>query len=328
MRIGNCKLSYSITEKIMPKTIIVTDEKGEQLEKNNVTANEIDLLISLSLRQDPRGKVEGIHYKDMQLEIGFKSEQTFYNILRGLEEKGYIKINYYVNSCFWEITILENIFMNKEDDQKGYFNINRAFLYTPEFKKLKANEKKICIKLAITYQESNCEKYGLKIYPKTIANWIGIKTVSLVYRYLDNIAQFFPFSFTAGKEGTLIHFLPNNLKPFISTKNTEREHFLLHKIKHFCRVYKIAYTLKDLNDLIILMGQYASKGIGKLFGTICDVLIKKRSIEPKLINSILSGNYGRNGQAPLFDSINNLEVNYKASGQCFLEDRYPLDPVY
>lgn len=289
MRIGSCKLSYEIISKLMMPSIIIMDEDGVINEIPNVNSTEIDLLIYFSLKQDTWGKVEGIYYKEAMLDLGLTCKQSFYNALSGLELKGYIHINYQRKDSFWGCTILNNIFNGADDDKLGYFKTNRQFLHTHKFRSLKANEKKICIRLALSYQDDNYNKFGLQIYPKTVASWIGLKSTHLIYGYMENIKEFFPYSRRPGFEGDLLYFEKGIFTPFEQTQKSERDHYLTHKIKHFCSAYKIAYTLTDLKDLIILMGQYAHKGIGKLMGTICHVLISKRSIEPKLINSILSG---------------------------------------
>lgn len=273
----------------MQPVLTISDEFGNEKEINNITSSELDLLLYLSLRQDSWGKVVGVHYKDVMLKLGFRSKQTFYNAIHGLEEKNYIQINYRTLNKYWECTILGNIFQNEEDDKEGYFNTNREFLFTRAFRDLKVNEKKICIKLSISYQNDHFDKYGLQVYPATIANWIGLKSVSLVYRYMENICDFFPSIRKDGIQGELFYLPKGNLTPFRTTRYSERENHLTHKLKYFCSTFRIAYTLKDLRDLIVLMAQYAKKGIGKVYGTICDVLLSKRSIEPKLINSILSG---------------------------------------
>lgn len=293
MRIANNKLSYDIIDKLMLPVLTTIDEHGDIHETSNVTSHEIDLLLYLSLRQNAFGIVSGIHYKEAMIDLGLRmnQKQTFYNSLYGLEEKGYIRINYQRKDVYWEIQILENIFQNDDDDQKGYFNTNREFLFTKAFRELKANEKKLCIKFTISYTEKNFESYGFSIYPETVAKWIGLKSVSLVYRYMESIEQFFPNIRKDGIDGELFYLPKGNYTPFRNTKSTERENHLTHKLKHFCSVHRVAYTIQDIKDLIILMGQYASKGLGKLYGTICDVLLSKRSIEPKLINSLLSGKF-------------------------------------
>lgn len=286
MRISNCKLSYKIIDKIMlSKLHIIKD--GQTIEINNITSNELDLLLYLSLRQDPWGKVVGIYYKDVILELGFNSKQSFYNALYGLEEKGYIRINYDRKDEYWECIILDNIFLDNNDDKKGYLNTNRDFLHTKEFRNLSLHEKKICLKLVINYNTHCCEKHGLSVYPGTIASWINVKSIALIYRYIENISSFFPSIIKKGKLGNMIHFVKENYIPFVST-TPDKKHHLVHKLKYFCSSYKVAYTMRDLKDLIVLISQYAKKGHGRLFGTICHVLLSMRSIEPALINSLLS----------------------------------------
>lgn len=277
---------------MLPK-LHIKDFDEQIIEVNNITSNELDLLLYMSLRQDPWGKVIGLYYKDVVLDLCFSSKQSFYNSLYGLEDKGYIKINYDRKDEYWECIILDNIFLDSKDDNKGYFNTNRDFLHTPEFRSLSLNEKKICIKLAIQYHEQHCEGFGMSIYPKTVSKWIGVKSTALIYKYIENISAFFPSVIKKGTLGNMFHFGNHNYVPFIKADASEREHHLLHKLKYFCRSYSIAYTIKDLKDLIVLIGQYAAKGPGRLYGTICNVLLSKRSIEPALINSLLSGKNGK-----------------------------------
>jgi len=273
---------------MQPTTWIYDDFTNSLKEVSNLSGDQLDLLIYLSVRQNPWGNVRGLYYKDVCLDLGFVHKASFYNALHGLERKGYIKINYMVSDD-WECTIIDNIFDKDEDDKKGYFSTNRAFLHTPDFRKLKVNEKKICIYLATAYQEQNFKEHGLKIYPETIAKKIGIKSTFLVYGYMENINKFFPNKREVSKSHKEIFVLsPGNFIPFDSKGKSERELFLTHKIKHFCRRFKICYTISDLKDLIILIGQYAQIGLGQLYGTICDVLLGYRSIEPPLINKLLS----------------------------------------
>lgn len=285
MRITNCKLSYIIIDKLLAPYVTAKDRFGNVDHLSSVTASEFDLLLYLSVRQDPWGRVHGIYYKDATLELMFGSKQTFYNALYGLRDKGFIIIN--PNSLYndtWDCIIVDNVYYDEKDDRKGYFNTNRAFLHTPEFYKLKVNEKRLCILLAKKYQTNNYMRFGLDVYPETIASWLGIKSTSLVFEYMETIKNFFPHNRVTKGRGVMFHLFKDNVIPFDSNLVSENERFLSHKIIAFCREHRISYTLKDLKDLIILIGQYASISIGYLYGTICDVLINKRSIEPKLIH--------------------------------------------
>lgn len=285
MRVTNCKLSYAIIDKLMQPDVTAKDRFGQEYAARNVTATEFDLLFYLSVRQDPWGRVQGVYYKDVAKELCFASKQTFYNALYGLRDKKYINIfpvSLYEDT--WDIVINDNMYIDEKDDRKGYFNTNRAYLHTPEFYKLKVNEKKLCILLTKKYQTNNFMKYGLDICPDTIASWLGIKSTSLVFEYMENIKIFFPHKRVTKGKGEIFHLYKDNSIPSDNKLISENERFYNHKIIAFCRNHNIDYTVETLKDLIILIAQYASISIGRLFGTICDVLLNKRSIEPKLIH--------------------------------------------
>lgn len=285
VRITNNKLSYKIIDRIMQPSLKVNDpnHEGQLITVTNLTAHELDLLIYLSTIQDSYGNVSGVHYMDIKLAINC-CKSTCYNALKGLDFKGYIKIKYTSCDQYWDLTILDNVFINSEDDKKGYLNTNKQFLHSSKFKKLKVNEKKLCIKLFISCIAS---KGTFKVYPKQIASWLGIKSTSLVFSYMENICSIFKHTRKKGLKGELFILLPGNSAIQKNNKNSERENFLSHKIKYFCSQFKVNYTIKDLKDLVILLGQYASLGT-KLYSTICNVLLSKHTIEPALINSILS----------------------------------------
>lgn len=289
MRFSNCKLNYKIIDKLMLQTTYIKNDMGELIESNNITSSELDLLIYMSTKQDAFGNVSGIYYKDVVLDLCLKSKQTFYNALYGLENKEYIKINYNRKDEYWECTILNNVFSNSKDDKKGYFNTNLYFLHTQEFRSLSLNEKKLCIKLAIVYKIEKCQNTGLRIYPSKMAKWLGIKSTSLIYGYIENIKEFFPNTVKTAIWGNIICFEKNISTSEVNCIKSEKEHYLMHKLIYFCRNYRINYTTKDLKDLIVLISQYAARGPGKLFSTICNILLSKKCVEPALINSVLSG---------------------------------------
>lgn len=279
LRLTNNKLSKNIIEKIMKPSLFLNNS-----EIPNVTKIELLLLLYISTIQDALGSVQGVSYKEICLKLNI-SKASFYNAIYGLEVKEYIKINYInKDKGFWNCRILDNVFLSDADDKQGYFNTNKAFLNTPEFKNLKVNEMKLCIKLILSYSQ----KMGLNIYPKNICKWLGIKSVTLAYSYVENISYLFSYKTKKGIQGDLICFLPGNTSIEEANANSERENFLYHKIKYICSKSKICYTLKDIKDLIILFGQYANAGFGKIYTVISYVLNKHRIIKPKLINFLLT----------------------------------------
>lgn len=287
MRITNNKLNYNIINRIMKPKITIANNKNENIIINNITNVELDLLLYLSLRQNSIGMIKGLYYKDVMLKLHIKSKQTFYNALYNLEKKEYIKINYSNRTQYWECTILNNIFNNEVDDSNGYFNTNRKFLFSTTFQKLALNEKKLCIKLSIIYQQDNCNKFGLYLYPNTIQKWLGIKSKNIIYKYMKNISKIFPNVIKQGIQDNLFFLTENNTVPFETNNCTEKENYLHHKLTHFCKLFKISYSLKDIKDLTILILQYFKYGYGTISNIIINNLLSKKCIQPKLLNYLL-----------------------------------------
>lgn len=288
IRLTNNKLSKSIINRLMKPTVTIKVEivPGifEEREIPNVTATEIDLLLYLSKIEDTFGNVKGLYYKDVCKDLDC-CKQTFYNALKGLETKGYIAINFnYKEQKYWDLTILNNIFTNEKDDKKSYLNTNKKIFYTTEFRNLKANEKKLVIHLALIY---NPER-SFSFYPERVCKWVGIKSISLAWEYLNNISIICPFIVVRGKISDKIKIEANNFSLTDLNTTTERENFLNHRLRYLCKKSKIGFSNKDIKDLIDLLGQKASAGISKVISVICYVIETYKSIQGALINKLLT----------------------------------------
>ncbi|MCT4662700.1 MAG: hypothetical protein N4A40_12635 [Tissierellales bacterium] len=287
---GNTKLSKKIINKIMSE---------------RMTTTEISLLLHIALKQDVYGNVDGLYYKDVCLELGVVT-QSFLNALTGLQEKGFIYIKS-SKSDAWDVRILNNQFKDNSDYAKGYLNINHKVLFTWDFKRLKANEKKLCLKILSIYDPSK------RIMPsaKTIADWLGIKSQSMaiIYSYCYNIRNFFPNTRVMGKKGPLVKFDMSIAKYPVEFRHTANNHYLLHKIKHICRQKHVNYTTADLNDLVILINQYYKKGLKKVFSIIGGVMATTKSIIPRLINHLINMS-----EEDKSDTIFNLELSETLPG--------------
>ncbi|MBU3173398.1 hypothetical protein [Clostridium estertheticum] len=287
MRLTNNKLSKKIIDKLMKKNINIPLEASpeifEQTEVPNVTSIEFDLLMYLALIQDQFGNVKGLYYKDVCKDINC-CKQSFYNSLDGLHKKGYILINYsYKEKSYWDLTIIDNVFMNERDDKKSYLNINRKLFFTKEFRLLKVNEKKLIAHIALIYNE----KSNTNFYPVRICEWLEINSITLAWDYLKNILPICPFIVVPGKLGDMIRFESNNLILIELNTNSERVNYLTHRLKYLCKKSKISFTNNDITDLIILLGQKASAGIGKISSVILYVIESYGTIESRLINKLL-----------------------------------------
>lgn len=288
-RITNNKLSKTIIDRLMLEKISII-ENGQTKEITNITSIELDLLLYMSKIQNEFGHLEGLYYREACLAIHC-CKQSFYNAMFNLKRKGYILINdMYKQIKYWNCTIIDNIFLNEKDDRKEYFNTNKKFLYSKEFMSLKVNEKKLCIKLAMNIAKDNAKKENNKhydIYPQTVCNWVGIKSTTLAWDYINNISAIFPNSIKKGVKGDMISFAADNMIIELNNSKSERETFLNHKLKYICNIYKISYTIDEIKELVILTAQYAKVGANKLYSVITHVLLTKHSIEPKLINHLL-----------------------------------------
>lgn len=283
---GSPKLNIDIVYKLLKQYVTITKDDTE-LTIKNATANEIDIFLWLALHQDKHSIVEGIKYDEVCLKYNI-CKQSFYNALYSLKDMGYIDICSGMGG-FWTIHILNNNIHTKHNDNNiRYLNVNKDFLYTNNFKKLKANEKRICLYLLL--QPRICNAESLNIYAKTISDKIQISNLTLIYSYLESIAKFFPFDRLKPDEaarGDKIRFKEKNI---ICTQRVASESFiyLIHKIKYKLRKYSIPYTLSDIKDLYTLIIQYAEKGSERLVQVISYTIKSKGIILPKLINYFLS----------------------------------------
>lgn len=252
---------------------------AERLIKDKfITSKSIDTLLYLCANQNAIGDFYGIYYKTTCLKLNI-SAQTFYNCITQLENLGYIKINWYDRKA-WSGTILNNVFLDTQDDKKGYMKTNIDFLYSSKFRNLRANEKKIIFYLLLNYRPDK----GLKIYPRNLGSIIGINNLGLIDSYISNIKAFFPCNYAPGKKDVLISF--NRFTTFLAP-TTENESYLYNRFSGFCYVHNICYTITDIKDLIILCNQYANIGIKQLFKAIEENILSKKVIIPRLINTLL-----------------------------------------
>lgn len=251
----------------------------------NVTGIELDLLLYLSKIQDQFGNIKGLYYKDVCKELNC-CKQSFYNALQGLETKGYILINFtYKEQNYWDLTILDNIFISEKDDKKRYLNTNRKIFNNDRFRSLRVNEKKLLLKLALDYNSVK----GKTFYPERVLNWLGIKSISLAWEYINNISNICPLVITPGKHGDLIKIETDNLTLTDLSEQTEKDNFFKHRLTYLLRKSKIGFTADDIKDLITLINQKTlTAGICKVFNVICHVIDTYKSVEGALINKLLT----------------------------------------
>lgn len=277
---GNMKLNAKIIDRIFKPSVQINTT-----EYQNISSYGIDFLLLLTKYQNEFGRVDGISYQKLMDELGF-CKQTFYNILYRLELLNYIKISQYSDG-YWCIEICDNTFAKEDDYKNRYLNTNRDHLYSNEFKKLRANTKKLILYFMLIQQLEDGMTF--KIYPETLRNVIGVSSISLIYQYMEEMNMFFVNKRHVGaKLKTILHIKTGTINIFSRSSKTEHEHFYTYKFEHFCKSYKIPYTKDDISSLVIMLHQYVSYGIENILNEIIDTSLHFRKIYPKMINKILN----------------------------------------
>lgn len=276
MRFGNGKLNAEIINKI--------------IETNSITGKQIDVLLWLAIRQDEFGRIFYVKYNEVTNDLKI-CNQEYYNCINNLEKQNIIRIihTHYVNG--WDIEILDNVYASQNDDKKRYLNINRNFLYTETFRVLKANEKKLILKILLNIKLEG--KFFLNF--TTIKSWLKIKNKQLINSYikkLQSLKDVFNISiFKKRKKQTII--IKKNFQDSPYKHESIANHFLYNKIKQLCRLYKVKYTMEALKDTSTLFAQYADY-YTLVFSAFSDTIIQTHKLQPKLINYIVSSKIKQN----------------------------------
>ena len=119
------------TEKIMRLPIKLIEKL------NNLTNCEMNMYLWLCENQNDNGAVSGIRPSDF---LDMMSKQSFYNSLKGLTDKGLIRLGLRKKRHESKISFNEVPIVGDEW-KEGYINLNKKLFQCEDFKKLKSREK-------------------------------------------------------------------------------------------------------------------------------------------------------------------------------------------
>ncbi|WP_287971357.1 hypothetical protein [Blautia sp.] len=276
----------------------------ENAMKKNLTSAEVDMLLYIAKFQNEAGVARGIYYKDVCRETGI-SYQAFYDCKKGLEEKGIIyaeKNNYYD----WDITIINNSFIGKDNFGRGYVSVSTKMVQSEVFRKFKANTKLMALYLLrewlISRKKSNKDSYQI-LKENFFAKFRGLLSVSdrMLRKYLGQLKPF------------LSVYLENGRKYYFTFKKSEttdqweksgqgNAEYREHEIQTACRRNRIKEVNKSVKkDVLQLMQQYHVKIRKHLDFSLSDVIHKslelmnqdkqpakwRRSINPAFLNKLM-----------------------------------------
>lgn len=236
----------------------------------NLTKCEMDAFIYLVCRQEKDGHVWGVHNKALCNATGMK-KQSFYNALRGLQEKEVI-IYKKSSDIDYLVKIIDNDFSYPGANREGYVDLQRSVYHKKSFKELKAREKWLVFWfIHITNENTQTHQIGEKKFYKTYTEMLGV-TKRVIRGYMRSIKKFFSIGLKDGLYYiTYLHEVFKTRRE-IGQRRSATENF----VEVQCRRLKIKNVpYKQIKDTAYLLVQY--KDYAEIVG---------RNIERILIKAI------------------------------------------
>ena len=258
----------------------------------NLTNKEVDFLLYVAHYQDDYGRIRGIYYRDV-CQACDMCKQTFYDVLRSLQQKGVI--TYVRADRDYNITILDNDFSYKGSYEEGYINVSRSVFDTDKFNKLRAKEKIFVLHLMkVTHENAKSFQIRTENFYKKYTELLGV-TKKILRGYLHSMRSFFSVGKKDGKY--FITFLASVFKARRDVSETDQ--LLGHEVKTHCRRCKIKdidSQAQAVEDTMQLVKQYRPEA--KERGVdILDVLqdciwtsvqgFKHRVLNPKYVHKLI-----------------------------------------
>lgn len=279
---------------------------------NTLSAKEMDLFFYLAQNMNQfNGYVEGVYYRDVMKVTGM-CKQSFYNALKGLEEKGIVSVNK-LSEVDYNVLILDNAFPDAEARSKGYVKLNRKAFRKKEFWQLKAHEKYMLLEfLKGTHENGSSIRIGVEKFYKKYRKLLGVSN-RVIRGYLHNLRKFFSIGIKDGKYFiTYLHsvFSDNARKQ----KKSEEAWYREHLVKKECWRNHIEYDEKSLISTAYLSRQYydffnGRSEIEKIMEAAKTLMLcirtsiegiqrKERQLQPKYIHKLLRKSIGLPESAP------------------------------
>lgn len=222
----------------------------DKLIESHVTDAELDVLLYISRFQSDRGTVVGVYYRTVAEELGI-AFQTFYNALRGLEEKQIIR---YQKGSYYDIDvlILDNDFRNiQEEMKKGFISVGADMFQSEAFKELKANEKLLAMYIyKIAKSGRGSYHIGVQNLYDKFMKLFGVSR-RIVQCYLTSLRKLFHIGIKDGK-----YWITPRKIALKAPKQTEKELYETNIVKVVFRRNRAKYTVKDFKDVKEVVHQY------------------------------------------------------------------------
>ena len=147
-----------------------------KVEESRLTNKELTVFLHICQYQTDAGTVSGIYYKDICNALKI-SNQSFYSSLYRLRDCGLINL-WKADKIDWDIQIIGNDCTDIESVKKeGYLSVADGLFASEKFRKLKANEKVMAMRLLVycrsgqrTYKEAIKDKMYLITIRRGVAD--------------------------------------------------------------------------------------------------------------------------------------------------------------
>ena len=278
----------------------ISIEVLEKAIEEKLTSAEVDMLLYIARFQDETGTASGIYYKDVCESINI-SYQGFYDCKRSLQNKGLIyaeKCNYYD----WDITILNNSFIGKENYGRGYVSVSSKMVKSSVFRKLRANAKLMALYLlrewSINRKKAKCESYSI-LKENFLSKFKELGFTNRMTRaYLGELKPFLSVYLENGRK----YFLTFKKSEVYNAGESENEEKRLHDFDTACRRNKVKEIEEETKrDILTVLRQYHVKVVKKLDFNLSSVVEQslkvlngqkkkskwRRELNPKLIHKII-----------------------------------------
>lgn len=199
----------------------------------------------------------------------YMPRSTFYTVLDALQEKGYVRVDWFNSRRDFNIIVIDNSFLKDEDFKEGYVNINLDFILSEQFILLNVNLKKFFLRLL-----------GLQAGTKSVRLLKDTLRQYKVLGLMDELMKL--FDITPDGKGYLFR-----IKGRLMRKSHNDDYLRYeHKLVSYCKEYNIDFTFKELRDSVGTIINNIRRNRMALIHKAFDSIRNKGRLQPKLITHI------------------------------------------
>lgn len=179
-------------------------------------------------------------------------KQSFYNALKGLEEKRIITVTK-ESDVDYDVCILGNAVPDDETRKQGYVKLNRKAFRSKAFGALKAHEKYLLLEfLKGTHENGHSIRIGVDRFYQKYEGILGVSK-RVIRGYLHHLRSFFSIGIKNGMY--YITYLHSVFAEERGGKSEERQYFE-HMVRKECRRNHTPEEEKGIEDTAELVNQY------------------------------------------------------------------------